>query len=214
MDLKEQQAIRYQRRRAVTYAREHYNDPNPQFANMDTLGAGGDCTNFTSQCLLAGDMQMDYRRTGQTTEWWYRRLGEDQFDEQHDDWWSCTWSLPENQWHYLVANQGRTADLLANPRLARYLELGDLIFYDWHGQGRFTHGAIVTAKSRSGVPYVTYRTLLPRQPRLNTHWRLRFRGAAYRIWGVRVNDELAVFPGSPDYSRLVPCDQARQGLSQ
>lgn len=209
MSITRQQVVTYQRQQSVRYAQEHYNNPNPQFANMDTLGAGGDCTNFTSQCLLAGDMTMDYRRTGQETEWWYRRLSDEPFDQSHDDWWSCTWSLPENQWHYLVANQGRTADLLANPSLARYLELGDLVFYDWHDRDRFTHGAIVTAKSRSGVPYVTYRTLQPRSPQRNVHWRLRFRGQAYRIFGVRLNDELTVYPANPDFSRLVACDQTR-----
>ncbi|MGI6358177.1 MAG: amidase domain-containing protein [Bacillota bacterium] len=209
MSVKTLQTVTYDRRAAVRYALRHYNRPNPDYANMDALGAGGDCTNFTSQCLLAGGMQMDYRRTGQETEWWYRRLGSDPLDEQHDDWWSCTWSLPENQWNYLVANQGRTADLLDNPSLARLLDLADLVFYDYHGQGRFTHGAIVTAKSRSRIPYVTYRTLLPRRPVRNVHWQLRFRGRPYRIFGVRLNDQLQVFPSTPDYSRLIPCDQIR-----
>ncbi len=204
-----QQTVTYDRQAAVRYALQHYNRPNPDFANMDTMGAGGDCTNFTSQCLLAGSMRMDYRRTGQESEWWYRRIGNEPWDDDHNDWWSCTWSLAENQWHYLVANQGRTADLLANPSLARLLDLGDLVFYDYQGQGRFTHGAIVTAKSRNRIPYVTYRTLRPRSPRRNVHWQLRFRGRPQRLFGVRLNDQLQVFPGGPDWSRLIPCDQTR-----
>ena len=65
---------RYNRRRAVSYALSRYNNPNPKFANMDQMGSGGDCTNFTSQCLLVGGFQMDFRETGQATEWWYLSL--------------------------------------------------------------------------------------------------------------------------------------------
>ena len=82
------QQATYDRAGAVRYALDHYDNPNPLFANMDTMGGGGDCTNFTSQCLLHGGFAMDYRATGQATEWWYRRIGNDQFDSNLDDWWS------------------------------------------------------------------------------------------------------------------------------
>lgn len=199
--------VTYQRGRAVSYATAHWNKPNPQFANMDTLGAGGDCTNFTSQCMLAGGQQMDYRSTGEETEWWYRHLSSEPFDGSNDDKWSCTWSLPENQFRYESANQGQAMDLLANPAFAKRLQLGDIIYYDWHGEGRFTHSAIVTRFNRNHVPYVTYRTLKPRHPQHNVHWRLRFRGQAFRIWAVKLNDQLQVFTTSPDFNHLIPCDQ-------
>jgi hypothetical protein len=150
---------------------------------------------------------MDYRSTGWETEWWYLRIGTDQFDMNNDDWWSCTWAIPENQFHYESANQGKAADLLANPALAKRLRLGDIIYYDWHGEGRFTHSAIVTAFNGYHVPYVTYRTLKPRRPQRNVHWRLRFRGEAYRIGAVHIHDQLQVFTTSPDFNQLVPCDQ-------
>lgn len=201
--------VPYRRRQAVLYARRYWNDPNPQYANMDTLGAGGDCTNFTSQCLLAGGQPMDYRATGQTTEWWYRQLGNESLDGNNDDWWSCSWALPNNQFFYESTNQGQAVDLLANPALARRLRLGDIIYYDWHNEGTFTHSAIVTAFNRYHVPYVTYRTLIPRRPQRNVHWRLRFRGNAYRIWAVHINDQLQVFDTTPDFSTLVPCDQTK-----
>lgn len=200
---------RYDRRRALDYARRHWNNPNPRFANMDTFGGGGDCTNFTSQCLWAGSWPMDYRRSTWTSEWWYRRIGTDPFDRRGDDWWSCTWSVPENQFRYLAENHGQALDLLADPRRARRLRRGDIIYYDW-GAGRFGHSAIVTAFDRRGEPLVTYRTLAPLSPQRNVHWQLRFRRPAARIWGIRLTDRPVVFPARPDWSRLVPCDRTRR----
>ena len=49
---------RYQRENAVTYARTWALSRNPLF--VDFTGSGGDCTNFVSQCLLAGSCVMDY----------------------------------------------------------------------------------------------------------------------------------------------------------
>ena len=50
----------YNRRRAVAYARRWAFDRNPLF--FDFTGRGGNCTNFISQCLLAGCCQMNYTR--------------------------------------------------------------------------------------------------------------------------------------------------------
>lgn len=48
----------YFRDRAVEYARTWARDRNPLFLNF--TGRGGDCTNFASQCLLAGSCTMDF----------------------------------------------------------------------------------------------------------------------------------------------------------
>ena len=101
-----QRQVQYNRRAAVEYAYRHWNDPNPAFANFDTFGAGGDCSNFTSQCLLAGGWPMDYRRNTYDAEWWYRRIGDDPFDEDANDWWSCSWALANVQFLYMQANGG------------------------------------------------------------------------------------------------------------
>ena len=47
----------YQRERAVEYARAWALSRNPLFA--DFTGRGGDCTNFISQCVLAGSCVMN-----------------------------------------------------------------------------------------------------------------------------------------------------------
>lgn len=51
----------YDRSRAVEYARRWALDRNPLFFNF--TGRGGDCTNFVSQCILAGGCVMDYTPT-------------------------------------------------------------------------------------------------------------------------------------------------------
>lgn len=207
-----QRTVRYDRQAAVAYALRHWDAPNPAFADMSTQGGGGDCTNFTSQALLAGGWPMDYRAPGYATEWWYRRIGSDRFDALDDDWWSCTWSLPENQFHYLRLNHATVVDLRRDPTQARRLRPGDLLFYDWDGDGLFDHGSIVTDFDRFGRPLVTYRTLDPRPPIRNAHWELRFRGLARRIFGALLTDAPVSHDRRPDWNRLSPCDTARQAL--
>ena len=61
----------YNRERAVNYAETWALRRNPLFLNF--AGRGGDCTNFTSQCLLAGSCTMDF-----TPDFgWYYRTPED-----------------------------------------------------------------------------------------------------------------------------------------
>ena len=50
----------YNRDRAVEYARRWALSRNPLFINF--AGIGGDCTNFVSQCVLAGSCTMNFTR--------------------------------------------------------------------------------------------------------------------------------------------------------
>lgn len=56
----------YNRERAVEYARKWALSRNPLF--YDFTGGGGNCTNFVSQCLLAGSLVMD---PTETFGWYY-----------------------------------------------------------------------------------------------------------------------------------------------
>ena len=57
----------YVRERAVIYARRWALSRNPLF--VDFTGIGGDCTNFVSQCILAGSCTMNLTPT---YGWYYR----------------------------------------------------------------------------------------------------------------------------------------------
>lgn len=48
-------AIPYRRDKAVAYADEWWNEPNPRFLSFEV-----DCTNYISQCLFAGGAPMNY----------------------------------------------------------------------------------------------------------------------------------------------------------
>jgi len=200
---------RYNRLAAVRYAFRHWNNPYRRFANMDTFGGGGDCANFVSQCLLAGGWPQDYRETAEDKEWWYRRIGQAPFDGDGNDWWSCTWAVADAHFRYMRANHGQVLNLRANPRLARRLRRGDIIYYDWDGDGRMNHSALVTGFTRLGSPLVTYRTLRPLRPVRNALWTLRFRGRARGIYGVRLTSLPVDRRVPPDFNRLRPCDRTR-----
>ena len=61
----------YQRERAVEYARRWALDRNPLFT--DFTGRGGNCTNFVSQCILAGSCVMNYT---EDFGWYYLSEGD------------------------------------------------------------------------------------------------------------------------------------------
>lgn len=58
----------YNRSFAIEYAYTWWNKRNPKYANFDSLG--GDCTNFVSQCLFAGGIEMNYEQNG----WFYNNI--------------------------------------------------------------------------------------------------------------------------------------------
>ena len=49
---------KYNRKEVYEYAKKWAYNRNPKYYNYDKLG--GDCTNFSSQCILAGYKQMNY----------------------------------------------------------------------------------------------------------------------------------------------------------
>jgi len=60
--------IKYNRQAAVDYARAFAYNRNPKYYDFERLG--GDCTNFISQCLIAGGMPMNTDKFG----WYYQSL--------------------------------------------------------------------------------------------------------------------------------------------
>ena len=59
----------YNRENAVKYARKYALVRNPLYFTFE--GIGGNCTNFVSQCILAGSCVMNYTPT---FGWYYRSL--------------------------------------------------------------------------------------------------------------------------------------------
>ncbi|WP_284643757.1 amidase domain-containing protein [Paenibacillus silviterrae] len=135
---------RYNRAAAVAYADAWWDKGNPDYITFEV-----DCTNFVSQCLYAGGAAMNY--TGRRDSgWWYKgRFG----GQEH---WSYSWAVANSLLYYLLRSRtGLRAEEVNSPE---QLELGDVICYDWNGDGTFQHNTIITAKDANGMPLVNAHT--------------------------------------------------------
>lgn len=132
----------YDRLRAVRYADLWWNGYNPAFARMAV-----DCTNFISQCLWAGNVKM--RGAGDRSSGWWYKFGSNASSAG----WSYSWSTSHALMLFLRNQLG--AHVVAS---ARELKAGDVIFYDWEGNGQYHHSTIVTDFDASGDPLVNAHT--------------------------------------------------------
>ena len=137
--------IYYNRQQAVAYAEKWWNDYNPAYRKMEE-----DCTNFISQCLRAGGAPMT--NIGQKDKgWWYIGSGGPQ------DRWSHSWAIAHSlRWHLAGDHPGLAADEVSR---ARDLAPGDVICYDFDGDGRWQHNTIVVTFDREGEPLVNAHTV-------------------------------------------------------
>ncbi|MHA7967273.1 amidase domain-containing protein [Paenibacillus sp. CAU 1782] len=148
--------IPYRRELAAAYADRWWNEGNPSFELFDV-----NCTNYVSQCIFAGNAPMNY--TGRReTGWWYKgRAGSREN-------WSYSWAVANAMAAYLSA--ARKSGLRAvTVSSADELQLGDVIAYDWNGEGRFQHTTIVTAFDSAGQPLVNANTV----PSRHRYWDYR-----------------------------------------
>ena len=123
----------YDRERAVTYAETWALRRNPLFLNF--AGRGGDCTNFTSQCLLAGSCTMDF-----TPDFgWYYRTPEDRAPA----WTSVAFFYDFITEQPVFASENRGIGPFGREVRARELEIGDFIQLA-DEEGDYYHTLIIT----------------------------------------------------------------------
>jgi hypothetical protein len=128
----------YDRRAAVRYAEKWWDSYNPAYQHFEV-----DCTNYISQCLKAGGFPMN-GYPNRSRGWWYQ-----------SNTWSFSWSVANALLAYLT-----------NPSTSGVLEVkkqtlllpGDVICYDFEGDGRYNHSTIVVAKDQNGEPLVNAHT--------------------------------------------------------
>lgn len=132
----------YSRDKAVNYAINYAINPNPAYKYFPIVGDnGGDCTNFTSQCLFAGGAPMIF--SGKNI-WWHNNSG-----------WSISWATAHSLYWYLKINahnnlygaKGREVSSIT------LLEKGDIIFYE-NQIGKITHSAMITS-FKDGSPLIS-----------------------------------------------------------
>ncbi|SEN09735.1 Putative amidase domain-containing protein [Mesobacillus persicus] len=132
-------SFQYDRLKAVQYAERWWNDYNPAYKKFEV-----DCTNYISQCLHAGGAPMQ-GYSDRAKGWWMRNNN-----------WSYSWSVANSmRWYLPGSNVGLKAKEVSNPS---QLSPGDVICYDFQGDGRFDHTTIVTAKDADGMPLVNAHT--------------------------------------------------------
>lgn len=132
-------SYQYNRLKAVQYAERWWNSYNPAYKTFEN-----NCTNYISQCLHAGEAPMrGYPNKG--TGWWLRNNN-----------WSYSWAVAHSLRLYLPnSKSGLRAREVSSPD---QLLLGDVICYDFEGDGRYNHNTIVTAKDAYGMPLVNANT--------------------------------------------------------
>jgi hypothetical protein len=134
------QKYRYDRLKAVQYAERWWNSYNPAFRKFEE----NDCTNYISQCLNAGGAPMrGYPSRG--SGWWIRGNN-----------WSWSWAIAHAFRMYLGSSKSglRTREVSRPDQLM----LGDVICYDFEGDGRYNHNTIVTGWDYYGMPLVNAHT--------------------------------------------------------
>jgi hypothetical protein len=164
--------IRYRRDLAAAYADRWWNEGNPAYEQFEV-----NCTSYVSQCIFAGNAPMNY--TGKRgSGWWYKGRSSGQ------EWWSYSWAVSHAFTQYLAV--ARKSGLQAKEtQSAEELQLGDVITYDWNGDGRFQHSTIVTAFDSAGQPLVNANTV----PSRHRYWDYRdsyawTKGTRYRFFHI------------------------------
>ena len=116
----------YSQQKAVEYAYFWWNKRNPQFYNFESLG--GDCTNFVSQCLYFGGIEMNYNTLG----WFYDGL----------DFRSPSWTGVEEFYNFATKNQS-TRGVRAKVVDISQIGVGDVVQLS-QNDGNFHHTLLVT----------------------------------------------------------------------
>lgn len=100
----------YNRTNAVNYARTWALKLNPKWGNYESKGYGGDCTNFTSQCIYAGGIPFDFYGTSDYVKWyWYSN------DKRVAPWTGAkqfNYYVQYNKGYGLKAHFGRLEDMM------------------------------------------------------------------------------------------------------
>lgn len=130
----------YDRLKAVQYAERWWNSYHPDFRQFDV-----DCTNYVSQCLYAGGAPM-WGEPVRNRGWWY-----------NSDNWSYSWAVAHSmRWYLSGASQGVRGIEKSSPE---QLIPGDVICYDFQGDGRWDHTTIVVKKDAYNMPLVNAHTV-------------------------------------------------------
>lgn len=122
---------KYNRKKVYEYAKKWAYSRNPKYYNYEQIG--GDCTNFASQCILAGWNEMNYDKNNG----WYYINGNDK---------SPSWTGVEFLYKFLISNKGKGPN--AKETTINNLDIGDIVQLSFNGE-KFSHSLVVIQNGKS-----------------------------------------------------------------
>lgn len=131
----------YDYKAMAAYTEKYWKDYNPAYRKFND--AGGDCTNFVSQALKAGGWKHQPGSYDDYRNWWY--------DSSYQ---SLSW-VGVNEWSWFTLHHKRATNL-SN---VYHMGVGDVMQMDFDRDGSKDHSMMVTYRSASGVPYLTYHSV-------------------------------------------------------
>lgn len=131
--------IIYNRNAVINYAKNWAFLRNPNYLNFDNYG--GDCTNFASQCILAGCNTMNYT----PIFGWY-------YNSSYDR--TASWTGVEYLYNFLISNTG--VGPIGITTIRKNIQPGDIIQLG-DANNHFYHSPIVVATSQYEI-YVAAHT--------------------------------------------------------
>lgn len=160
--------IMYDREKAVQYAKK-WSDPDnpgkvhPDFVRLDKYGRalGGDCANFVSQMLHAGGLKMN-------DDWYFDKENKDNFFytfpffRKFFRYFSPAWGAADSQYRYFSdKNNGfaketfniNTVDELNKLGKSGKIKPGDLLYWDFEGDGRINHATMISNVNNGQLKY-------------------------------------------------------------
>lgn len=156
----------YNRNAAANYSDSYATSYNSNYYNYNP--DGGDCANFASQSMYAGNAYFVGNGSQGDSYWWYNNSGSTPLLKSPAPWRYCP-----SQINFVLNGWGTTTTLSG-------LQRGDLIYYDWTGDGVWDHVAIVTAFSGTTPLVNSHNTDL-----YHANWTL---GGAARYQYVHIKD--------------------------
>ena len=130
-------AYSYNRQAAADYALQYAENRNAAYG--DYTNCGGDCTNFVSQSLLAGD----WRETGKYIYYskyaWY-------YDGTNVPWRSRSWTSATSLYRFMLYTTRAISVGSADQ-----MDIGDIFQIDFDRDGTWDHSLIVTGEDYRGL---------------------------------------------------------------
>jgi len=155
----------YDRDGAQAYADKYALSYNPTYVRFSA-----DCADFASQCTRAGGMPVNLG--SYSAGWWYDKRGT---SSPSDDTYSLSWINVTKQTGFW--NGLRTDWVSSVSGLSR----GDVIYYDWTGDGTWDHAAVLAGTNSAGQKVIDAHTT----DLYHVYWKLGYSTTHYKYAHVR-----------------------------